>query len=131
METFLIAFITSLVTGIGAGVVSYVIQERRLSHEIKLEKLKITGSFKSQIEQIKTEYMAEQTAKKYLEHPDHTKRSFSLLKARLGGFEDNELRKILVRAGAVKFVTTKEGKRIEWWGLLDKNPELSSESEED
>lgn len=129
MEVFIIAFLTSLVTALGSGLVTYLIQEKKLRHEMDVEKLKIEAAFQTKIEEIKTEYMAERTAKKYLENPDHKKRSFSLLKARLGGFDDDDLRKILVRAGAVKFITRREGRKIEWWGLLEKNPEISSEEE--
>ena len=44
------------------------------------------------------------------------KMSFLEIEKRLGGFEDNELRKILIRAGAVRF----EGDN-ELWGLLSRN----------
>lgn len=48
-------------------------------------------------------------------------RSFDLIKVHLGGFSDDELRKILVRAGAVRF-SSKSG--IELWGLLDRTRDL-------
>jgi len=62
--------------------------------------------------------MAEQAAKKLLESPEWKKRSFDEIKNRLAGFDDNELRKILVRSGAVRF----EGDNSrELWGLISRN----------
>jgi hypothetical protein len=62
--------------------------------------------------------MAEQVAKKLLESPKWKMRSFDEIKKRLAGFDDNELRKILVRSGAVRF-EGKENKEL--WGLISKN----------
>lgn len=45
-----------------------------------------------------------------------------MLKERLGGFEDDELRKILVRAGAVRFYRN-EDPNDEWWRLLSRMEE--------
>ena len=42
-------------------------------------------------------------------------RSFEIIKHHLGGFENDELRKILVRAGAIR-TKSKDGKEV--WGLL-------------
>jgi hypothetical protein len=45
-------------------------------------------------------------------------RTFDTLGRHLGGFRDDELRKLLLRAGAVRFFD-KDGK--EFWGLLNRN----------
>jgi len=87
-----IAFLTAFLT--------FLIQERRLRAELRIE------------------FMAEKAAKSLLENPKWRKRTFSEIKKRLGGFEDDELRKILVGAGAVRF----QGKGdAEVWGLVSKN----------
>jgi hypothetical protein len=92
--------ITSLVVAAITSIATYVIQERKLKAEFR------------------TEFMAEQAAKKLLESPKWEKRSFDEIKKRLAGFDDNELRKILVRSGAVRF----EGENSkELWGLISKN----------
>ena len=49
-----------------------------------------------------------------------TIRSFVTLKNYLGGFEDDELRKILVRAGAIR---TFRDDGSEWWRLLSRMEE--------
>lgn len=71
-------------------------------------------------EQVKTEYMAEKTAHYLLSHAGYTDRSFKTLKQHLGGFEEDELRKILVRAGGIR-VFRKEAD--EWWRLVDRMDE--------
>jgi len=96
METVL----TSIVVAFFTSIATYLLQERKLKTELR------------------TEFMAEQAAKKLLESPKWKMRSFDEIKKRLAGFEDNELRKILVRSGAVRF----EGENSkELWGLISKN----------
>ncbi len=86
------------------GYVTFRVQERRLKEEMK------------------SEYMAERAVYKLLSDHRWKKRSFPEIQKRLGdGFSENELRKILLRAGAVRF-ETKETKD-ELWGLLERNKE--------
>jgi hypothetical protein len=83
----------------------------------RLQKDRSASDFAMALEAIKTEHMAEKTAQHYLDHKGYRDRSFELLSKRLGGFEGNELRKILVRAGAVRYIR-KDGS--EWWRLLSR-----------
>ena len=94
---------TSAITALVTGLITFAVQERRLRMELR------------------TEFMAEQAAKSLLETEKWEKRSFDEIKKRLGGFEDNELRKILVRAGAVEFEAS-DGKEL--WGLISRNKKV-------
>lgn len=105
MET---ALFTLLGTVVG-GLISYFLQKQRFDQELKIKQ-----------EEFKTDYMAETTVKHFLKHKAYTDRSFEILKKHLGGFEDDELRKILVRAGAIR--TYREDK-TEWWRLLSRMDE--------
>lgn len=96
----LATIITSAIVAVITGIITFAIQERKLKTELR------------------TEFMAEQVAKSLLENHKWQKRSFDEIKKRLGGFEDDELRKILVRSGAVKFEGS-EGKEL--WGLISRN----------
>jgi len=87
-----------------------------------LQKQKISSDMLIALESIKTEHMAERTALHYLNHKGYTDRSFELLRKRLGGFTDDELRKILVRAGAVRYIREDE---TEWWRLLSRAKEAN------
>lgn len=87
-----VALITALFT--------FLIQERRLRRDYRLE------------------FMAENAARELLESEKWRMRSFTAIKERLGGFEDDELKKVLVRAGAVRF-KGKNGEEL--WGLLKRN----------
>ncbi len=83
-----------------SGYVTFRIQERRLKQELK------------------TEFMAEKAVNNLLTDGRWKKRSFEEIKKHIGGFGDDELRKILVRAGAVRFEKDKGG---ELWGLISRN----------
>lgn len=104
--TTLIAALLGTVVG---GVISYMLN--RQLHHYQLTTLR---------EEHKTEYVAEETARHFLNHKSFTDRSFDVLKKHLGGFSDDELRKILVRAGAIR-VFKEDG--TEWWRLLDRMEE--------
>lgn len=91
------------------GLVTYFTQKAQLRNEI----LKIR-------EENRTEFQAEQTVMHFLSHKNYTDRSFDTLKKHLGGFEDDELRKILVRAGAIR---TYRDDGSEWWRLLSRMDE--------
>lgn len=101
MENIIYQTLATILVAAFTGYVTFRVQERRLKQELK------------------TEFMAEKVAKKLLSEEKWKKRSFSEIKKRLGGFEDNELRKVLVRSGAVRF----EGNNgtEELWGLISRN----------
>ncbi|MEL6810642.1 MAG: hypothetical protein AAFP76_04860 [Bacteroidota bacterium] len=105
METALFTLAGTLV----GGLITYLLQYQRYKHEIKVLR-----------EEHKTEFMAENTAKHFLNHKSYTDRSFETLKKQLGGFSDDELRKILVRAGAIR---TFRDDGSEWWRLLSRMDE--------
>lgn len=105
METALFALLGTLV----GGFITYLLQISRFKQELLLKQ-----------EENKTEYMAEITAKHFLSHKGYTDRSFDVLKKHLGGFIDDDLRKILVRAGAIR--TYKED-GSEVWRLLSRMEE--------
>lgn len=91
------------------GVISWWLQRDRASADLRIA-----------LEAVKTEHMAERTARYFLSHKGYTDRSFELLSTRLGGFEPDELRRILVRAGAVRYLR-EDGS--EWWRLISREPE--------
>jgi len=99
------------------GIITWLLQKDRLIKEHTVA-----------IEAIKTDYMAEKTALYYLNHKGYTDRSFELLSKRLGGFEDNELRKILVRCGAVRY---RRDDGTEWWRLLSRSEEVVKKRKEE
>ena len=109
MEPGILSLVSSLAGVTVGGGISFLLQRNLLRHQYKLK-----------IEELKTEYMAEQTARHFLEHKSFTDRSFDTLRKHLGGFEDDEVRKILVRAGAIR---TYRSDGTEWWTLLERVPE--------
>ena len=85
------------------GLISWLIQKDRASTDMRIA-----------LEAVKT-------AQYFLSHKGYTDRSFELLSKRLGGFEEDELRRILVRAGAVRYIRADDNS--EWWRLLSRSDE--------
>lgn len=96
----LVSIAVSAATAFVTAFLTFLVQERKLRRDFRLE------------------FMAERVAHELLESDKWQMRSFDAIQSRLGGFEDDELRKILVRAGAVRF-KGKAGE--EYWGLLSRN----------
>jgi hypothetical protein len=90
-------------TGVLGAIVTLFVNERRARRDFRLE------------------LSAEALARELLMHPQWRLRGFATLKRHLGGFGDDELRQILVRAGAVRFESD-DG--TEWWGLVARNRAL-------
>ena len=92
------------------GCISYLLNRQQFRNHLRILQ-----------EQHKVEFMAEETARHFLGHKSFTDRSFETLRNHLGGFGDDELRKILVRAGAIR-VYRDDGS--EWWRLLSRMEEF-------
>lgn len=71
--------------------------------------------------ELRTEFMAEEAIRRLLTDKNWTLRRFDEIKRRLRGFEDDDLRRLLVRAGAVAFDRKSDGE--EMWGLRERNAE--------
>lgn len=102
LERVLTQAVPAVLTLMGAilgAIGAYFVQERRIRTDPRAE------------------FMAEQAVNRLLESEKWEKRSFEAIKDRLPGFGDDELRKILVRAGAVCF-EGKDGEEL--WGLIDR-----------
>ncbi|MET7788133.1 hypothetical protein ABZS93_16200 [Streptomyces sp900116325] len=75
-------------------------------------------------QKLRTEYRAEAAINQLLKHEEFKKRTFEAIKYRLPGFTDDELRKLLIRAGAVRLRSDRDeryGPYAEMWGLVKKN----------
>ena len=105
METAIFSLIGTII----GGLITFALQQQRYRQDLKIKR-----------EEHKTEFMAESTVKHFLSHKSYTDRSFETLKKHLGGFDDDELRKILVRAGAIRNFRSDDS---EWWRLLSRMDE--------
>jgi hypothetical protein len=102
-------FFTALAGAAIGGTISILVQIINQRHQIKIIQL-----------QQKTDFAAEETARYFLSHRIHIERSFETIRKSIGGFEEDELRKILVRAGAIRSYR-EDGS--EWWKLLSRMDE--------
>jgi hypothetical protein len=71
-------------------------------------------------EELKLEYSVETAIRHLLENPAYQKRSLRKIKHHIRGFPDDDLRRALVRAGAVAFGGSGDEEK---WGLLNRNRE--------
>lgn len=110
MDAALWSTFSALLGAVVGGGISFLLNRQQFANQLRILK-----------EQHKTEFMAEETARHFLSHKAFTDRSFETLKEHLGGFEDDELRKILVRAGAMR-IYREDGS--EWWRLLSRMDEF-------
>jgi hypothetical protein len=110
MEPALWSMLSALLGALVGGGISYALNRQQFRNQLRVLQ-----------EQNKVEFMAETTARHFLGHKSFTDRSFETLRNHLGGFGDDELRKILVRAGAIR-VYREDGS--EWWRLLSRMDEF-------
>jgi len=104
MNAAIIAGVVSLNISLIIALAAIILTTRKGRHNFKLE------------------FAAEGVAREMLIDRKWPYRTFRVLKYHLGGFTDDELRRILVRAGGVRL--TAGGQEI--WGLLSRNHEYLS-----
>jgi hypothetical protein len=109
MDPMLAGALSSLFGAVVGGAISWLLNRQRHAQQIEVIR-----------QQYRTEFMAEDTARHFLSHRGYTDRSFETLRKHLGGFTDDELRRILVRAGAIREYRA-DGS--EWWRLLERMDE--------
>jgi hypothetical protein len=106
MDEKLVAALVGALASVAASVIAYWVQSAKLRHE-----------FKQDVAQIRTSFMAETAARELLTQYDKPFRTFVMIRHHIGGFSDDELRRILVRAGALRFMSESG---IELWALYDR-----------
>ncbi|HWW12536.1 MAG TPA: hypothetical protein VN018_08460 [Brevundimonas sp.] len=104
MSTILVPALVSAVVSVAVALLASMSNRARLRREFALE------------------FASEAAVKALLTHPDWKCRTFDMIQKRLGGFDEDELRRLLVRAGAVRAYRNSD--KAELWGLASLNPEL-------
>ena len=112
-EKYLIPLITAVITSLISALIAVYIARKQTEKEISLTEQKLRHEYK-------TEFTVE-TAVRKLMQKGFALRSFSLIKHHVRGFEDDELKQLLLRSGCICFRVIKG---IEYWGLLEENEEL-------
>lgn len=92
--------------------------ERKLREEVNQAAIAQRLSEEAFQRQYQLEFAVERVARELLMDEDWRLRSFKVIAHHLSGFGEDELRKILVRAGAIRF-DSEAGQEL--WGLLDRN----------
>jgi len=114
------AAVAALVTLVGT-LLSFREQKKKLEHELAFQRTKLEGELQAQRARLEADFATEISAEGAIRHllqlTELPYRSFPMIRHHIGGFEANELRKLLVRAGAVRFMAA-DG--TELWALRDR-----------
>ena len=86
------------------------LQQSRLEHEARAAEARLRAEFA-------TEASVETAIRQLLELSELRYRTFPMIRHHIGGFEPNELRRLLVRSGAVRFMAA-DG--TEMWALRER-----------
>jgi hypothetical protein len=135
--------VTDILPAVISGAVALVIstigifiaskqQNRQFANEIEQAGKRFQNELTLQEERLKVElrttFMAEEAIHELLLDESFRRgRSFDQIKRNVGGFEDDELRKLLVRSGAIRYY--RRGDNKEMWGLRSRVLERAQNSE--
>lgn len=115
--------------GLLAALIPLRIQSSKFAREIEFQREKLERELVAERQALFAEFGTEQSVETALSHylgiSELPYRSFPMIRHHLGGFESNELRRLLVRAGAVRFMAA-DG--TELWALRDRVAEDYSRS---
>jgi hypothetical protein len=128
MEIAIIAALSSLFGVSVGGIISYQLQKARFRQDLVLQKERFEHELSLLKEENKTDNVAEETIRYYLADEGHLMRSFKHLSTKIAGFEEDELRRLLVRAGAVRFLRNED--KEEMWCLVKNLPEFYAKEKE-
>lgn len=99
-----------IIGGIVSGLFNIILQRNQFKHNKELFLLQNKSA-----EQVK-EILLEM-----LNNKNYVDRSFEALKGKIGGYSDDELRKILLEVGALKSIRNEDNS--EWWYLKERRDE--------
>lgn len=125
IATTILIPLLSAVAGAGgaiiAALISFQVQQKKLSREIDFQRDKLNQEVQIQRERLQTEFATEESVevaiRQFLEMSELQYRSFQMIRHYIGGFEPNELRRLLVRAGSVRFIAA-DGSEL--WALRER-----------
>ena len=102
MDDKLVAAVFTLVGVVFATLVQVAFQfyrDRKQKEEaFRIERI----AFEYDNDRTRASFMAERVARDLLSYPKANYRTFRIMRHHIGGFEDDELRQILVRAGSIR-----------------------------
>lgn len=103
------AILGVVIGALSSGIVSVLLQNRSFAHEKEMLKL-----------QNQSEENVKETLVDILNHRKFVRRSFDAISKRVGGYSEDEIRKLLHEVNAKRAGTTNDG---EWWYLAEREQE--------
>jgi hypothetical protein len=112
LEPEIVAAIVSSIVALTIAFLSHQLQKAQLRQELELHKDKVR-------EELKLEFATEAGIRALLSTDKWKLRTFKAIHGRFKGLEADELRKFLIRAGALSYVRKEDDEEL--WGLRDHN----------
>ena len=115
----LVSAVVALITAAITAWVTVGVQKTRLQAEFQLQEARLRT-------ELKLEFAAETAIRELLSREKWKLRSFKEIEKRLKGFDKDDLRKALIRSGALSFESSAdsahdEDEDNELWGLRERN----------
>ena len=114
-----VAALISAATAVVTALVTALIAIRLQQHQLKVEHAKVNIALEKLQREHSLSYEAEKVVHALLSDEQWPLRTFKTLQRHLGGFDEDELRRILVCSGAIRFITKESNTEV--WGLLERN----------
>ncbi|MFI0453692.1 hypothetical protein [Actinomadura sp. 6N118] len=127
MSTELVAVLISTAVSLVVSVLSITVnarlQDRHLREQIRLDEKRLQAEIDALAGQLREgrrqQDQVDRAIRQLLVADGWDKRSFTAIKRRIGGFSDDELRRLLITAGAHRY-ESRAGE--EYWGFPTENP---------
>lgn len=107
--------------GIVAALVTVRFQQAKVKSELAIQRARIENDARAAEQRLRTEFATETSVENAIRHlleiSELRYRTFPMIRHHIGGFEPNELRRLLVRSGAVRFMAA-DG--TELWALIER-----------
>ena len=104
------ALLGVVIGGLITGLINFLLQKSQFKHNKEMFYL-----------ENKSRENVKEIIKDLLNHRSHTDRSFDAIRKRIGGYDEDEIRKMLHEVGAKP--TTRKGSSVEWWYLMERAQE--------
>lgn len=119
----LLSALVGVVGGVATTLLSLRSERRKVRDQLSFERTKFEVEIATQRATLRAEFGTEESVESAIRHFLDIKelpyRSFPMIRHHIGGFDSNELRRLLVRAGAVRFMA-QDG--TEMWALWNNVP---------
>jgi hypothetical protein len=128
MSTVVVSGIVSLLVSLVTASSTFLLQRNKARGDLDAQRERLEGDMRKELAvqrerlefEMRLEIKAEEAIRELLSIDRWKRRTFDMIRQRVGGVDDDELRRLLVRSGALRF---QGPSGVEQWGLRERNGE--------